>query len=199
MIGATQTAFVYLASVSPRRRELLACIGVDCEILPAGVDESLQPDEDPRDYVRRLAAAKAREGWCSCPRQRRAPVLAADTAVVLGGTVLGKPADQADARRMLELLSGRVHDVYTAVAVISEYGDNVTLSCTQVSFRPISSGEIDAYWRSGEPADKAGAYAIQGLGAIFVREIRGSYSGVVGLPLFETAELLAAHRVALLR
>lgn len=199
MTAATQSAFVYLASASPRRRELLACIGVDCEILPASVDESLRPEEDPRDYVRRLARTKAREAWRRRPPQRQAPVLAADTAVVVGGTVLGKPADQADASRMLEMLSGRVHDVYTAVAVISEHGDNVALSRTQVSFRVLSPAEIAAYWRSGEPADKAGAYAIQGLGAIFVRRIRGSYSGVVGLPLFETAELLATHRVSLLR
>jgi septum formation protein len=195
MTTRRSAAFVYLASASPRRRELLAGIGVQCEVVAAAVDEAVLPGEAAETYVCRLALAKVRAAG---ERQPVAPVVGADTAVVVDGQILGKPADGADARRMLALLSGRSHDVWSAVAVVSPAGESVLASRTEVLFRPISGQEAADYWHSGEPADKAGAYAIQGLGALFVREIRGSYSGVVGLPLFETAGLLARHGVDLL-
>lgn len=198
MHTAEQPAFVYLASTSPRRRELLGSIGVRCEVIEAGIDESALPAEQPAAYVERLALAKARAALARHPRGRQAPLLGADTAVVIDGEILGKPADLTQARRMLGRLSGRTHEVWSAVAVLSARGEDVAVSRTAVVLRALSPAEIDAYWRSGEPADKAGAYAIQGRGAIFVSEIRGSYSGVVGLPLFETAQLLSRHGVAVL-
>jgi septum formation protein len=188
--------FVYLASASPRRRELLAQIGVTWALLPGEVDESSRPGEDAAGYVSRVAVAKARDAFARVPPSRPAPVLAADTAVVIGGELLGKPADEADGRRMLRLLSAAVHEVFSAVAVISSRGESTAVSRTAVAFRELSEDEIRAYWATGEPADKAGAYGIQGHGAVFVREICGSYSGVMGLPLFETAALLAQHGVA---
>lgn len=188
--------FVYLASASPRRRELLAQIGVDWAVLATDVDEASRPGEDPAGYVTRVATAKARDALARVPPQRAAPVVGADTAVVIGGELLGKPAGEADCRRMLGLLSGAVHEVFSAVAVMSARGASTAVSRTEVEFRELSGAEIQAYWDSGEPADKAGAYGIQGLGAIFVRQIRGSYSGVMGLPLFEAAALLAEHGVA---
>jgi septum formation protein len=184
--------FVYLASASPRRRELLAQIGIACEILPAEVDETPLQGEGPADMVCRLAAAKARAGLRSGPA-RPAPVVAADTAVALGGEVFGKPRDAADARRMLGRLAGRTHEVWTAVAVAAGDRERVELSRSEVTFRPMDGDEIHAYVQTGEPLDKAGGYAIQGLGAVFIAGLRGSYSGVMGLPLFETARLLAFH------
>ena len=191
---ATTRPIVQLASASPRRRELLSQIGIDWRIVSGEVDESGIAGESAADYVTRLALAKARHAW---RRSERAPVVAADTAVVAAGEILGKPRDEGDCTRMLDLLSGTVHQVYTAVAVISAGGESSALSVSEVAFRDISPAEIAAYWRSGEPADKAGGYAIQGLGAIFVRDLRGSYSGVMGLPLFETAALLRSHGVSL--
>lgn len=184
--------FVYLASASPRRRELLAQIGIACETLPTGVDESPLPGESPADMVCRLAAAKARAGIRS-DRSRSAPVVAADTAVALGGEIFGKPRDAADARRMLGRLSGRTHEVWTAVAVADDDRERVELSRSEVTFRPMDADEIQAYVQTGEPLDKAGGYAIQGLGAVFIAGLKGSYSGVMGLPLLETARLLALH------
>jgi septum formation protein len=194
-----QQPFVYLASASPRRRELLQQIGVAWELLVTDVDEACRPGEAATAYVERVALDKARAALERVPPARPAPVLAADTAVVIGGTLLGKPVDAADARRMLGLLSGTVHEVFSAVAVISARGESIAVSRTEVGFRDLGEEEIDAYWATGEPADKAGAYGIQGLGAVFVREIRGSYSGVMGLPLFETAGLLARHGITPLR
>ncbi len=193
-----QSAFVYLASTSPRRRELLASIGVRCEVIGTDIDEAALPAEQPAVYVERLALAKARAALARHPRARQAPLLGADTAVVIDGEILGKPADVGAARHMLGRLSGRTHEVWSAVAVLSPRGEDVAVSRTAVVLRALSPVEIDAYWQSGEPADKAGAYAIQGRGAIFVSEIRGSYSGVVGLPLFETAQLLSRHGVTVL-
>ncbi|CAG0940981.1 dTTP/UTP pyrophosphatase [Gammaproteobacteria bacterium] len=189
---------VYLASASPRRRQLLAQIGIDCVAMAADLDESLHPGECVEAYVGRLAAAKARRVWEQVRAVAPRPVVAADTVVVAGAEVLGKPADQADCRRMLARLSGTVHEVLTAVTVVSAAGESSALSRSQVAFRPLAPAEIDAYWRSGEPADKAGGYAIQGRAAIFIEELRGSYSGVMGLPLFETARLLAGHGVQVL-
>jgi len=189
---------VCLASASPRRRELLAQIGIGCVVAPADVDETVQAGEAVEAYVLRLARAKARLVWEQPGRRPPGPVLAADTAVAIGGEVLGKPVDLADCRRMLGRLSGAVHEVLTAVAVISGAGETTAVSRSEVAFRALRPAEIDAYWQTGEPADKAGGYAIQGLGAVFIRDLRGSYSGVMGLPLYETARLLSGHGVAAL-
>jgi septum formation protein len=185
--------FIYLASGSPRRRELLGQIGVPFEVIHAGVDEDVRSGEAAIEYVRRLAAAKADAGWQA---KKDAPVLAADTTVLLEGVILGKPEDPQQAARMLLLLSGRTHEVLTAVALRSNRGTEVRVSHSLVTFRSIGSAEAAAYWDTGEPRDKAGAYAIQGYAAVFVADLRGSYSGVMGLPLFETAELLRAAGIA---
>jgi septum formation protein len=181
---------VYLASASPRRSELLRQIGVAHEVRPVDVDESRRPGEDPAAYVRRLAEDKARVLWSRLPARRRRPVLAADTTVALDGEVFGKPSGRDEALEMLSRLSGRTHDVHTAVAVLHESGGATRVSTSHVSMREISPVEMDWYWSTGEPRDKAGGYAIQGLAAIFVRHLAGSYSGVMGLPLCETWELL---------
>lgn len=179
-----------LASGSPRRRELLSALGVQFRVAPADIDESRLASEAPEAYVQRMAVSKARAGF-ERTSSSTAWVLGADTAVVLGNTVLGKPRDRDDALRMCRLLSGRTHQVLSGVALLDAQRHVYRLSRTAVSFRAISPSEAEAYWLSGEPEDKAGGYAIQGLGAAFVVQIVGSYSGVVGLPLFETAELLS--------
>lgn len=186
---------IYLASASPRRSALLAQIGVAHQVAPVAVDESVVDAEAPESYVTRLAALKADTLWDSLPTERRLPVLGSDTTVVVDRSILGKPADEQDGMRMLRLLSGRTHQVHTAVAVRSATGSEVRLSTSDVTFRELTEAEMRAYWRSGEPVDKAGGYAVQGRGAVFIRHIAGSYSGIMGLPLFETAELLAAHRI----
>jgi septum formation protein len=188
--------FVYLASASPRRRELLQQIGVPYRTIASTVDESVLPGEAPARYVTRLAAAKAETGWESS-RDPAVPVLAADTAVVLDGKILGKPRDREDAEGMLRRLSGRTHEVLTAVALRTAQGLRSMLCRSEVTFRNIDAGESRAYWDTGEPIDKAGAYAIQGRAAVFIADLRGSYSGVMGLPLFETAELLSKSGVTL--
>jgi septum formation protein len=188
--------FVYLASGSPRRRELLQQIGVSFRVLGTVVDEAVRMAETPRTYVLRLAAAKADAGWEKSRDAADVPVLAADTAVVLDGKILGKPADRQDAEEMLRQLSGRTHEVLTAIALRTAGGVQSRISRSEVTFRAIAAGEAQAYWETGEPHDKAGAYAIQGRAAIFVADLRGSYSGVMGLPLFETAELLAKAGVS---
>lgn len=193
----TARAFVYLASGSPRRRELLAQLGIACEVLRVAVDETPHPGEKAADLVCRLAAAKARAGL-ELPRTRNSPVVAADTAVVLGTQLFGKPADEADAVRMLTRLGGRTHEVWTAVAIVDARRERVELSRSEVSFRTIDVEEAAAYWRTGEPVDKAGGYGIQGLGALFISALKGSYSGVMGLPLFETARLLESFSGPLL-
>jgi septum formation protein len=182
--------FVYLASGSPRRRELLQQIGVSFRVVGTQVDEAVLPGEAPAGYVMRLAAAKADAGWERSGDASRVPVLAADTAVVLDGRILGKPADRQDAEGMLWQLAGRTHEVLTAVALRSASGLQSRVSRSEVTFRDIAAAEVQAYWETGEPRDKAGAYAIQGRAAIFIADLRGSYSGVMGLPLFETAQLL---------
>jgi septum formation protein len=191
---------IYLASRSPRRRELLGHIGVKFHLLlfrnrpgaAPDVDEDPHPGEDPRDYVMRVARAKAAIGWRRMLERNlpRAPVLAADTTVALEGRIFGKPADRREAEEMLAALSGRRHEVLTAVAL--QYDDEVetALSVSEVQFRELGAEEIRDYVATGEPDDKAGAYAIQGRAALFVSEIRGSQSGIVGLPLYETAQLL---------
>jgi septum formation protein len=182
----------YLASRSPRRRELLAQLGLRPAVISADVDETPRADEDPQQFVARVALAKAKAGRQTAPLPL--PVLGADTAVVCDGRILGKPANADDALAMLRLLSGREHQVLTGVALLGAR-QQTAVSDTRVRFRPIGAEEAAAYWASGEPRDKAGAYAIQGLGALFVERINGSYSGVVGLPLFETARLLAQEGI----
>jgi len=179
---------LYLASSSPRRRELLEQIGVHYKIRPVDVSERVNPGEAPEEYVLRLALAKARAGRAALAVP--APVLGADTAVAVDDAILGKPRDRDDALAMLARLSGREHRVLSGVALVEGEREESRLSVTRVRFRVLAPGEAAAYWASGEPADKAGAYAIQGLAAVFVERIEGSYSGVMGLPLFETAELL---------
>lgn len=191
------TPAIYLASQSPRRQQLLAQIGVHYSVLDADIDESARPGETVTAYVERLAREKAAAGWRRVLAEGLAslPVLGADTTVAVDGEILGKPADFAAARAMLERLSGRAHQVYTGVGLCGDQGERSTLSCTEVRFRALTAAEIERYWASGEPRDKAGAYGIQGLAAVFVERIEGSYSGVVGLPLFETARLLNDYAV----
>lgn len=186
--ASRKTPLLCLASASPRRRELLAQIKVAHEIEAAEMDEERLPGEPPRDYVLRLAREKALRVRSRRPAGQ--PVLAADTAVVLGQAVFGKPRDREDALAMLAALGGRTHEVLTAVALAADGGVATALSVSAVRLRVLTQGEQSAYWNSGEPRDKAGAYAIQGLGAVFVESLTGSYSGVMGLPLFETAQLL---------
>lgn len=192
---------IYLASRSPRRRELLKQIGVNFEVLlfrehfgrGADVNEVPRPDEKPEEYVRRVTRDKADTGWLRVQQRAlpRHPVLAADTEVALGDRIFGKPANRADAAAMLRALAGREHRVLTGVAIRYEEFFDMAVSETVVRFGPMSEQDIMQYVESGEPLDKAGAYAIQGRAAAFVPEILGSYSGVMGLPLFETAQLIA--------
>lgn len=192
-----------LASTSPRRKELLAQIGFGrpefsfMQVAP-DIDETVQQGEAPRDYVRRLAAEKAQAGLALCADMSQPAVLGSDTIVVLENQILGKPLDVADAKQTLSELSGRTHTVMTAVALTYKAGESdstlktsVRLVETQVRFCALSTTDIEAYVASKEPMDKAGSYGIQGLGGCFVAAIEGSYSGVVGLPLVETRELLA--------
>jgi septum formation protein len=183
---------IFLASASPRRSELLRQVGVAHEVRPVELDETRRPGEAPAAYVKRLAEAKARTLWAGLPPGQRLPVLAADTTVALDGEVFGKPSSREDAIDMLSRLSGRTHEVHTAVAVLHGGGGAARVSTSRVSMREISPAEMDWYWRTGEPRDKAGGYAIQGRAAVFIRHLAGSYSGVMGLPLCETWELLGS-------
>ena len=199
MIGPLDRG-IYLASRSPRRRELLAQIGVRYHLLlfrsrpdsPPDVDESILQNEQPDVYVERVARAKVQAGW-RLLRLRNlpfAPVLAADTTVALDGHILGKPVDRKEAAEMLAALSGRRHDVFTAVALMRDERIDSAVSRSEVQFRQLGPEDITQYVATGECDDKAGAYAIQGRAARFIMELRGSYSGVMGLPLFETSQLL---------
>jgi len=181
---------LYLASASPRRRELLEKLGLDFTVLPQDIDESPLANEPAEAYVMRLASSKAEAALASLSQPGQAVCLGSDTTVVCDDMIFEKPADQADARRILGILSGRSHQVHTAVAVATADGIRVVVSTSTVTFRDISEVEMDAYWSTGEPQDKAGAYAVQGLGAMFVTHISGSYSGIMGLPVFETVSLL---------
>ncbi|MHB0850437.1 Maf family protein [Stutzerimonas nitrititolerans] len=188
-------AALFLASASPRRRELLTQIGVPFELLSITLDETPLPAERPEAYVQRLAREKALAGWAAV-NDDSAAVLGADTTVVIDERILGKPADRAEGLLMLESLSDREHHVLTAVALATRDACGVRLVTSRVRFRRIERAEAEAYWASGEPCDKAGGYAIQGWGAVFVAELRGSYSAVVGLPLCETAQLLDLAGIA---
>jgi septum formation protein len=190
------TAQIILASASPRRMELLDQINISYRVNPVDIDETPLLNEAPLAYVLRLAAEKS--AACIAQLGDSLPVLAADTAVVLGDLIMGKPKDQCDAIAMLRQLSGKMHRVYSAVSLRGcEHGQ--TVSITEVTFRALTENEIVAYWQSGEPVDKAGSYAIQGLGGVFVASISGSFSGVVGLPLFETAELLVSQGIGIFK
>lgn len=189
-------ATLVLASASPRRHELLAQIGVRHDVQPVDLDETRRPGEAPRDYVVRLAREKARAGWERGSRAGNSVVLAADTAVVLGDDILGKPRDRADALDMLGRLSGRTHRVLTAIAVCHASGLESDCNESVVAFRALAPGEAEQYWETGEASDKAGAYGVQGCAAAFIERVEGSYSGVMGLPLFETARLLAGAGIA---
>lgn len=188
---------LYLASQSPRRRELLEQIGVGYSVLAVDIDETRQSGEAALVYVERLAREKAGAGWARVGADglARLPVLGADTAVVIDGDILGKPADAQAGRAMLARLAGRPHQVLTGVCLWGESGPFAAVSSTEVWFRALSEAEIDGYWAGGEPRDKAGAYGIQGAAALFVERIAGSYSGVVGLPLYETGLLLARYGI----
>lgn len=170
-------------------------MGLFPEILPADIDETALPEESPAELTQRLARLKAREVFRSIRPSRAMEdaiaVLGADTVVVIDQTILGKPKDYADGMAMLKHLSGRTHQVYSAVALVTHQREYQALSVSEVTFRPLSDSMIEAYWQSGEPQDKAGAYGIQGLGAIFVTHLKGSYSGVMGLPIAETFDLLS--------
>jgi septum formation protein len=187
---------LYLASLSPRRRELLRQIGVNHQVVSVDVDETPHPGEAAAEYVIRLALDKARAGYGALAAEDGDDwVLAADTAVVADNEIMGKPADQAQALAMMARLSGREHKVLTGVALVGKK-EQSRLSVSHVSFRKVSTDEANAYWQTGEPADKAGGYGIQGLGAMFISRLEGSFSGVMGLPLFETAELLSIAGLA---
>lgn len=187
-------AFI-LASASPRRRELLQQIGCYFLVSPAEIDEEVLVGESPEDYVNRMALQKALAGW-NANQHKQLPVLGADTTVVLGNDIFGKPSDQEDAISMLSQLSGKTHRVLSSVAMVQGDKQQVVLSETLVTFKLLDSDECHRYWQTGEPSDKAGAYAIQGLGAVFVTAINGSYSGVVGLPLAETCTLLEVFDIS---
>lgn len=176
---------LYLASASPRRRELLQQIGVNFDLVSASIEEKRKPDEPAISYVQRLALEKAQAGLAKIQQQSLslAPVLGADTIGILDDAILEKPRDEIDAAEILRSLSGRTHQVITAVALALPGKCKVEYSVTQVSFRQLTETEIKSYWMTGEPLDKAGGYAIQGLGAVFVQSIQGSYSNVVGLPI----------------
>jgi septum formation protein len=188
---------VFLASASPRRQALLSQIGVGFTVLHAEVNEAQLPGEAADDYVRRLALKKARTGRTLLAGGVGGPVLGADTAVVASGRILGKPHDRGDAIDMLQALSGRRHLVLSAVALASDR-EAVRVSTTAVTFRTLTPAQCAAYWETGEPLDKAGGYAIQGRAAVFVSRLEGSYSGVMGLPVYETAELLQEFGIGVL-
>lgn len=183
-----------LASQSPRRAELLTQLGVQFSQYSADIDETPKQGEKPSDYVLRMAQEKSAAGWQKSPKQNI--VLGADTCVVAQGQILGKPQNQVDASRMLNLMSEQTHQVLTAVAVTSQQQKKSVMVTTEVTFGILSQGLIDWYWKTGEPQDKAGGYGIQGLGGQFVKQINGSYSAVVGLPLYETKLLLTEFGVS---
>jgi septum formation protein len=181
---------VYLASSSPRRSELLAQIGIEFDKLTIDVDESRLSGETPLDYVQRIAQVKAKAGWASLGDVALRPVIGADTSVIIGQDVLGKPKNKADAKAMLKRLLNNQHEVLTAVSLI--YGEQILtkVSYNKVTFASLTEAELDWYITTGEGEDKAGSYAVQGLAALFIKKIEGSYSGIMGLPLRETMELL---------
>jgi len=188
---------IYLASLSPRRRELLEQVRVPYRQIRVEIDETPFSDESPQDYVCRLALGKARAGRLMV--ELPYPILGADTIVVCQGQIFGKPVDREDAKQMLKTLSKNSHQVMSAVALVTPTQEAVNLNVSTVYFRHLTEAEIAAYIATGEPLDKAGSYAIQGVASIFIERLEGSYSGVMGLPLFETAKLLAGVGIQILR
>ncbi len=186
---------IILASASPRRRELLNQIHVRHLVQLVEIDEKPLPNECPQNYVQRLALEKATA--CQRKFEPQLPILAADTTVVLDNQIMGKPENETDAFRMLKQLSGKTHHVFTAITLLGNQQNSV-ISKTEVTFKHLTEEEILTYWQSGEPLDKAGSYAIQGKGSLFIERINGSFSGVMGLPLFETAQLLALEGIKIL-
>ena len=186
----TAAAQIILASASPRRHQLLQQIGIRVMVRPVDIDEKQKNGEAVIDYVQRLAMEKAQRGFDIIKNRQKLPVLGSDTIIELDGTILGKPGNRSLAKRMLLKLSEKKHTVYTAVAIVTEDTKIIVTSSTQVQFKRLDEAEIDCYLESGEADDKAGAYAIQGIAAQFVKNINGSYSGVMGLPLYETTQLL---------
>ncbi len=181
---------IILASASPRRFELLQQINVRAIVQSVDIDESQKPDEPVMDYVQRLAMEKAQCGFETIENEQKLPVLGADTIVEVNGVILGKPENRPQAKYMLQQLSGKKHTVHTSVAIVTEDERFIDTSSSQVYFKVLEELEIDCYLATGEADDKAGAYAIQGIAAQFIKNINGSFSGVMGLPLFETAQLL---------
>ncbi len=188
---ALRSAQLILASASPRRAELLTQLGLTFTVKALDIDEARRPGETVEDMVQRLAATKAD----TAARGETLPVLGADTAVMIDDVLLGKPADRIEGLHMLSLLSGRTHQVLTAIAVVHGGRSESRMSRSRVTFREITRAEAETYWATGEPRDKAGGYGIQGIGGIFAKRIEGSYSGIVGLPLAETEALLQAFGV----
>ena len=183
-------AQLILASASPRRYELLTQIGVRVSVQAVNIDETQKPGEATLDYVQRLAKEKARAGFEMIDNPDKLPVLGSDTIVVINDNILGKPEDRLHAKNMLQLLSGQKHTVHTSVAIVTQGKDLLATSSSEVEFKKLEEQEIDSYLTTGEADDKAGAYAIQGIAAQFIKNINGSFSGVMGLPLYETAQLL---------
>ncbi|WP_462164633.1 Maf family protein [Pseudoalteromonas xiamenensis] len=179
---------IYLASASPRRRELVEQLGYQFEQFSVDADESLLDSESPREYVERLARLKAESGVAL--GYTSSPVLGSDTSVVVDGQILGKPESYEDFQRMMTLLSGRTHEVLTGIAFATKHSTVSDVVVTQVTFKALTEAEVESYWQTGEPADKAGGYGIQGFGGRFVTNLEGSYFAVMGLPLYETDRLL---------
>ena len=186
---------ICLASKSPRRRQLLDQLGVQYDLLAANIDETAFAGEEPQAYVKRMCCEKARKVWQAELFDRQVPVLASDTAVILDHSILGKPVDEQEGKSMLQQLSAREHWVMTGVVMLFNETERFVLSQTKVCFKALTELDISAYWRTGEGRDKAGSYAIQGKAASFIERIEGSFSGVMGLPLFETTQLLEAFNV----
>lgn len=191
------TAQLILASASPRRKDLLAQLGIQCFVKAVDIDETPLPNELPLDYVKRVAAEKS--AACLAVYDGQLPILAADTSVVLNNHIMGKPENQGHAADMLLQLSGMTHQVYSAISLRKNSNHWEAVNITEVTFRKLTFAEIAAYWQTGEPCDKAGGYAIQGLGSIFIEKISGSFSGVMGLPLFETAQLLQQQGISVIQ
>lgn len=185
---------LYLASGSPRRQELLRQLGVTFAVRVADVEEAPGADETASEFVKRLALEKAQVIWQGLTGQVRCPVLGADTVVVIDNRILGKPRNREHGLEMLQMLSGRTHQVLTGVALVAQQS-SVCVNVSEIRFRRLDDDEMQYYWDTGEPADKAGGYAIQGFAAAFIEELHGSYSGVMGLPLYETATLLRKYRI----
>jgi len=189
------TAKIILASNSPRRAELLTQLGVNHQVCAVDIDETPFKNESPLDYVQRVAAEKS--AVCLQLKKSPLPILAADTVVVLNNKIMGKPENQHHAAQMLRDLSTQTHQVYSAISFRGKQHWQC-VNITEVTFRPIQNFEMVAYWKTGEPQDKAGGYAIQGMGSIFIQSIKGSFSAVMGLPLFETAEILTKQGIKII-